>query len=194
VSVSAPVGAFPADAVLTVNDPMPERRTLKAASITPFAAVPETDDSAGFITAKSYSYEITVTDAEGNHLQPAEGMTVILSFALAEADDPNLIPRVLHEGKEIPCYTENGAVIAETTGFSRYTVEFYYTEKEYVMPGDSVIPMSEILTTLGLTGEVTAVEISDTSLFSASNETGEWVVTDRNNRSAEFLYLDINFI
>jgi hypothetical protein len=26
-------------------------------------------------------------------------------------------------------------------------------------------------------GEVTAVSVSDTSLFSASNETGEWIVT-----------------
>ena len=37
--------------------------------------------------------------------------------------------------------------------------------------------MSEILTTLSLTGEVTAVEVSDESLFSASNESGVWIVT-----------------
>ena len=58
-----------------------------------------------------------------------------------------------------------------------YTVEFTRNGLEYVLPGDTSVAMSEILSTLGLTGEVTAVEISDTSLFSASNETGVWIVT-----------------
>ena len=65
----------------------------------------------------------------------------------------------------------------ETEGFSLYTVEFTYNTLEYVLPGDSSVPMSEILSTLGLAGAVEAVEISDTSLFSAGNETGEWIVT-----------------
>lgn len=60
---------------------------------------------------------------------------------------------------------------------SHYTVEFTCNDLEYVLPGDSSVPMSEILSTLGLTGEAEAVEISDTSLFSASDATGEWIVT-----------------
>lgn len=58
-----------------------------------------------------------------------------------------------------------------------YTVEFTYEGKQYVMPGDSSVRLSAILDGVGLTGEVSAVEISNTSLFSASNATGEWIVT-----------------
>ncbi len=69
------------------------------------------------------------------------------------------------------------AVPTQAETVSEYTVEFGYKGLEYVLPGDSSVAMSEILATLGLSGEVTAVEISDTSLFSARNETGEWIVT-----------------
>lgn len=54
--------------------------------------------------------------------------------------------------------------------------ELTYSNLEYVLSSTSV-PMSEILTTLELSGEVTAVESSDGSLFSASNESGVWIVT-----------------
>ncbi len=57
-----------------------------------------------------------------------------------------------------------------------YTVEFTYCEKQYVMNGDSKVPLADILETVGLSGTVTAVEVSDSTLFSASDESGEWVV------------------
>ena len=62
------------------------------------------------------------------------------------------------------------------TALADYTVEFTRGELQYVMPGDSDVPLSEILETVGLTGKVEAVEVSDESLFSASNEGGEWVI------------------
>ena len=65
----------------------------------------------------------------------------------------------------------------ETDGFSLYTVEFTYSNLEYVLPGDTSAPLSEVLTAVGLTGEVTAVQVSNSSLISASKETGEWIVT-----------------
>ena len=52
-----------------------------------------------------------------------------------------------------------------------YTVEFTYDGKLYVMPGDSSVRLSAVLDKVGLTGEAEAVEISDASLFSASNAT-----------------------
>ena len=64
-----------------------------------------------------------------------------------------------------------------TDGLSQYTVEFTYNDMEYVLPGNTSVPMLDILTTFGLNGEVTEVEISDKSLFSASDEAGEWIVT-----------------
>ena len=85
------------------------------------------------------------------------------------------------------------AVMVETNGFSIYTVEFTYNMLEYVLPGDSSVAMSEILTTLGLTGEVEAVEISDTSLFSVSNAAGEWIVTAHQSFSTtEWMKVTIN--
>lgn len=66
---------------------------------------------------------------------------------------------------------------AETDGFSYYTVEFTYDEKQYVMNGNTTVLLSEILRSVGLTGDVTAVSVSNESLFSASDESGEWVVT-----------------
>ena len=164
VTVSAAPGVFPEGAVLTVSESEPARMLKRSAS-------------KGETIAASYAYEITVTDAEGNPVQPAEGTTATVAFALSEANDPNLSSRVLHEGTEIASRTEDGAVLAETTGFSKYTVEFYYNEKAYVLAGDASVVLSEILAAVGLTGEVTDVAVSDEDLFSASSETGEWIVT-----------------
>jgi hypothetical protein len=58
-----------------------------------------------------------------------------------------------------------------------YTVEFTYDGNQYVMPGDSSVRLSAVLDEVGLTGEAEAVAVSDESLFSASNATGEWIVT-----------------
>jgi uncharacterized repeat protein (TIGR02543 family)/LPXTG-motif cell wall-anchored protein len=64
----------------------------------------------------------------------------------------------------------------KTEGSSLYTVEFSYNGLQYVLSGGKEVPLSEILEVLGLSGEVTAVQVSDDSLLSASDETGEWVI------------------
>ena len=79
-----------------------------------------------------------------------------------------------------------------------YTVEFTCHDMQYIMPGDSSTALSEILDNVGLAGEVSDVEVSDESLFSAmkcemsedgkapkqdenggliKSEDGEWVIT-----------------
>ena len=60
---------------------------------------------------------------------------------------------------------------------SSYTVEFTYGGKQYVMNGDTTIHLSNILDYIGLSGEVSSVNVSDSSLFSASRVNGEWTVT-----------------
>jgi len=50
-------------------------------------------------------------------------------------------------------------------GFSLYTVEFTYGEKEYVLQGGAEIRLSELLSGLGLEGEVESWEISNRKLF-----------------------------
>ncbi len=63
--------------------------------------------------------------------------------------------------------TDGDTAIAETDGFSLYTVEFTYDNKQYVLSGDSEVALSKVLDTVGLTGEVSDVSVSDESLFSA---------------------------
>lgn len=67
--------------------------------------------------------------------------------------------------------------MAGSDSFSRYTVEFTYHGLQYILPGDSSIELSEIMDQIGLAGEVSAVEISDESLFSAKEKDGRWIVT-----------------
>ena len=83
----------------------------------------------------------------------------------------------------VPAMAETGMPeAAQGAAHSTYTVEFTYEGRQYVMSGDSTVRLSEILGKVGLTGVVEAVEISDTSLFSASNETGEWIVAAHVNQ------------
>ena len=65
-------------------------------------------------------------------------------------------------------------VIAEKN--AGYTVEFTYDGTEYVLPGDTSVSLRDMLDTWGLDGEVTEAAVSDDTLFSVSNETGEWTV------------------
>ncbi|MBQ9200701.1 MAG: hypothetical protein IJ141_11040, partial [Lachnospiraceae bacterium] len=122
------------------------------------------------------------------------GQTVNVSFAMDEVSNQNLSTDIYH----IP--EENGSLVAEelstsesgntvtavSDGFSYYTVEFTYNEKQYVMEGDSSVALTDILSYVGITkadgnaatdSDITAVSVSDESLFSASNESGEWIVT-----------------
>ena len=188
VTVEADPGVFPADAVLSVET-IPVYQQEQAD-----AAVDEVRDE-GQNVAVSYTFDIKVIDPEtGEEYQPAEGQTVRVSFVLAEVADDNLETQVYHIAEDettgeltaesldvntetTPETGEETTAVVETDGFSIYTVEFTYNNLEYVLPGNTSVSMSEILSTVGLTGEVTAVEISDESLFSASNETGEWIVT-----------------
>lgn len=193
VTVRADPGVFPADAALSVER-VPVYQQAQAD-----AAVEEVRDE-GQTVAVSYTFDIKVVNPDtGEEYQPAEGQTVNVSFALAEVADENLDAQVYHvtedeatgemtaEALEVTTdlTPEAGdgaeesapAVTVETDGFSIYQVEFTYNKLEYVLPGGASVPMSEILAALGLTGEVAAVEISDTGLFSASNENGVWTVT-----------------
>ncbi len=198
VTVHAEAGAFPNDATLSVT------RALLYAQRQADAAVDEVREDDRNVAAR-YTFDICVLDAEGHELQPAEGYSVEVSFALCEAADENLSTDVYHVAGEAGALTaekleaevdaDAQTVTAVADGFSIYTVEFTYDDLQYVLPGDTSVPMSEILTALGLTGEVTQVTISDTGLFSASNETGEWIVTAHQAFSTdEWMKVTINEI
>ena len=188
VTVRAEAGTFPAGAELSVAKATREQEEQAG------EAVDDARDE-GVSVAASYTFDIKVLDpAMGEELQPAEGKKVEVSFSLAEVADENLQTQVYHVTEDeatgeltaesldvnteiTPETGEATTAVVETDGFSIYTVEFTYNNLEYVLPGSTSVPMSDILSAVGLTGEVTAAEVSDASLFSVSNETGEWIVT-----------------
>lgn len=195
IAVCATAGAFPDGAALSVGEVSAE----KQADVE--AAVEELREE-GRRVAASYTFEIKVLDEDGaTELEPADASTVKVFFAFVEAADPNLKASVYHvstdeatgglsaealdvlpaEDVSIPEELDNVAqetvVAVETEGFSYYTVEFTYEEKQYVLEGDASIPLEDILSAVGLSGEAEAVEVSDDTLFTATQENGTWMIT-----------------
>lgn len=60
---------------------------------------------------------------------------------------------------------EVNAVVAETDGFSYYTVEFTYGELTYVLEGGCEARLSDVLEAIGITGNIESAKGSDDSLF-----------------------------
>ena len=191
VSVSAPEGAFPAGSKLSVKQ-VTEKNEKYVEKIVDEVRDDETQ------VAVSYTFDIKVLDEDGNDLQPADDRSVKVSFTTSEVSDTNLETDIYHitdEGEAEKLETEitDDEVSAETDGFSFYTVEFTYNKLQYVMDGNTTISLSEILETLGLSGEVTDVEGSNDELFSASKKNGEWIVTAHQAfTSEEWMKVTIN--
>ncbi|XME02180.1 YDG domain-containing protein [Lachnospiraceae bacterium C1.1] len=186
ITVTADEGVFPEGATLSV-----EKVTVAQEKQAEEAVESERDEDKQ--VAASYTYDIKVLDQDRNEIQPANAngedssSRVKVSFKLDEVADENLDTNVYHitenenetaeksddsgngelTAEKLEVETDGDTAIAETDGFSLYTVEFTYDNKQYVLPGDSEMALSEVLDTVGLTGEVSAVEVSNESLFSA---------------------------
>ena len=134
--------------------------------------------------AVSYTFDISVLDHEGNEVQPdtTKG-EVSVSFQMEEAKNQNLTADVYHvdeasQAEKLETEVKGEEVSAKTDGFSFYTVEFTYGNMQYVLAGDSTIDLSEILAKVGLSGEVTAVAVSNSALFSAEKTAdNQWLIT-----------------
>lgn len=134
---------------------------------------------AGKNVAVSYTFDIAVLDSSGNEIQPdtTKGQ-VAVSFQLKEAENQNLSADIYHvdetsQAEKLETQVKENEVSAKTDGFSFYTVEFTYGNMQYVLPGDSTMDLSQILAKIGLSGEVTAVSVSDSTLFSAEKKCGK---------------------
>ena len=178
VTVTAADGVFPEGSYLCVTEVPQDIEDQVTDSI-------ESTDGHSDNVAVSYTFDIQVFDQDGNELQPADGQSVNVSFEMAEVSDTNLDTSVYHiEGEGaaltpvlLDSYESGDAVIATSDGFSYYTVEFTYGNLQYVMQGDTTIPLTDILDLVGLTGSVGDVVVSNESLFSASCDNGVWSVT-----------------
>ena len=134
--------------------------------------------------ATSYTFDITVLDAAGNEVQPdTEKGDVSVSFQMEEAKNQNLSADIYHvyetgQAEKLETEVKGDEVSAKTEGFSFYTVEFTYGNMQYVLAGDSQVDLSKILAKVGLSGEVTAVSVSNSALFSATkNADNKWLIT-----------------
>jgi len=187
IMVTAPEGVFPEESTLLVNKVSNEEQQNVD------NAVDKTRND-NVNVAASYTYDIKVLNKDGEEIQPADEQKVKVIFTLAEAENENLTADIYHitgENGELSAEaldtTGQGAVVmAESDGFSYYTVEFTYDEKQYVMEGDTSVALTDILSYVGITkadgstatdSDITTVSVSDESLFSASNESEEWIVT-----------------
>ena len=187
VTVTASEGAFPEGATLSVS-----KVTDREEEQINQAVEAVRDESV--LVAQTYTYDIKVLDENGTEIQPANGQTVNVSFAMNEVSNQNLSTDIYHipeengnlVAEELSTSESGNTVTAVSDGFSYYTVEFTYNEKQYVMEGDSTVALTDVLSYVGITkadgaaatdGDITAVSVSDESLFSASNESGEWKVT-----------------
>ena len=181
ITVKAPEGVFPEGAELSVSTVSSSEQEAVDAAVEDVR-----DDDVN--VAVSYSFDIKVIDPKtGEEIQPADGQKVEVSFALAYVADENLDTQVYHvkdeeadgmTAEKLAVVDESDAsVVVETDGFSVYQVEFTYNNLQYVLAGDSEISLADILESVGLVGEVSGVEISNTDLFSADNASGAWVVS-----------------
>ena len=134
--------------------------------------------------ATSYTFDIAVLDTFGNEVQPdTKKGEVSVSFQMEEAKNQNLSADIYHvdetsQAEKLETEVKGDEVSAKTDGFSFYTVEFTYGNMQYVLAGDSTIDLSEILAKVGLSGEVTAVSVSNSALFSATkNADNKWLIT-----------------
>lgn len=177
VRVSAPEGVFPEGSTLSVTPvPVQEQQFVDAAV--------GSERGGSKTVMVSYTFDIKVLGPDGNEVQPADAQKVKVSFTANAVAEQNLNTDVYHvsgEGASLSAerldIVEDGTTVtAETSGFSYYTVEFTYDTLQYVLPGGQDVALSEILNTVGLSGEVTGVTCSRPDLFSADTRSGEWVV------------------
>lgn len=175
ITVTAEEGVFPEDAVLHAS-------AVSSAAQTEVEGLVDSLREEDANVAVSYTYDITIVNAQGEELQPADDAKVKVSFAMAEVQDANLQANVYHvsdaldEAELLETEIEEDAVVAQSDGFSIYTVEFTYSTLTYVMQGDSRKELQEILDFVGLQGDVQDAQSSSPALFDAYQEESVWYV------------------
>ncbi len=172
ISVSADEGVFPAGSYMVAT------RAYDAGA----EALVDSSRAGGVNVVRSLTFDISIYDEDGNEIEPDTEMgSVYVSFSDVLVADVNLDVDVYHitdnAAYEMSSNVYDNTVVVETDSFSYYTVEFTYGDMEYVLPGDSVVALSDILTYVGLQGEVSAASVSNPSLFNAYQDNGVWYVS-----------------
>ena len=180
ITVKADAGVFPEGATLSVAKVSgSEEQAVEA------AVDEKRDDNKNKVEA--YTFDIKVLDKDGNEIEPDNSKgKVKVSFTLEEVANENLETDVYHIKGEVGSLSVdelNAEEVGDTTveattdGFSYYTVEFTYNNLQYVMNGDTTVALSEILDSVGLSGNIEAVVSSNPELFKVENNGSAWQVT-----------------
>lgn len=182
VTVHADEGVLPAGAHINVSNVSPSEQEKIGDAL---------DDvrEDGKNVALRYNFDISILDKDGKEIEPdTDAGKVKVTFILEEASNTNLEAEVYHikeDGNNLVAEElngnvneERGEIVAETDGFSFYTVEFTYNELTYVMEGDSEVTLSTILAAIGIeiNGAVGQITFSNSELLGASYVSGEWVI------------------
>ena len=182
ITVTAEEGVFPEGATLCV------RKVTKQEEENVEDAIEDVREDKEYVYL-SNTYDISILDKDGNEIEPdtTKG-SVWVTFKMAEITNKNFEPKVYHteqtvqglsaeylesvdvtaigQGSETP-KEENDKITVGTVGFSYYTVEFTYNERQYVLPGDERVALTTILGAVGIevNGEISKVVGSNDELF-----------------------------
>ena len=181
ITVKADAGVFPAGSTLEVAPISKDEASAKGVE----GAIDTKRDSEKNVV-DSMTFDITIYDADGNEIEPDNSKgEVKITFNNSKISNSNLSTDIYHIvdaggtylAKEMTEVSEFGNIATvKTDGFSYYTVEFTYGTLQYVLDGDSDVALADILTAVGLSGDVDAVEVSDNTLFDAVQENGNWII------------------
>lgn len=188
ITVEADAGVFPEGAALLAGKVSDSEEAAVSEAVD---EVKQDNDN----ISSSYTFDIKIIDENGNEIEPDTSKgSVKVSFAMSEVANENLEANVWHVEGDVSSLSaekletsESGEIVtAETTGFSYYQVEFTYGEKQYVLPGDESVALTEILAYVGITNKngsaatdesITSAAGSDDSLFTVEKENGIWIAT-----------------
>lgn len=123
--------------------------------------------SANVYHLKNMAEEVADEEGSSETKENTEEPTVTDEGFVAELLAP------VEEGQEKEA---SDTITVETDGFSYYTVEFTYGGLTYIMEGGTSVAMENILSAVGLTGEITNAETEGDVPFEIYTDEGEWYV------------------
>lgn len=127
-------------------------------------------DHTGTEVAVTKTFDISVF-LDGTEIQPDLTYgSVNVSFNDALISDENLDVTVYHESESVDASSDGDTVQFEAESFSLYTIEFTYESKSFDMTLGETKSLSEILNSLGFTGTVESVSVSNPSYFNLSED------------------------
>ena len=190
ITVKAQAGVFPAGTVLKVEK-MSGQQLEEAKT-----AVSEAREE-GCISATSYYYAIKILDADGNEIEPAEGQTAEVAFAIPEAADPNLDAavyqitpeekdgeKILVAGKlEMNADKSEGVVKTETGVFPFFAVDFTYSRSQNELPAEGTsarIEVNAVSRTNNIVGDVFV------NMINSANESAQDEIRPENDSLTEY--------